>query len=315
MPNKTVLVTGANGFIGQALVQSLCHEGYNVRATVQDERAIASFQSHPFKPQIHRVGELSQTTPWTDALMGADVVIHCAARAHVLHETEPDPLSTYRRVNRDATLHLATMAHHQGVNRFIFLSSIGVLGQSSGNTPFTDDSTPNPTSPYAVAKWEAEQAIMALNTPMDRVIIRPPLLYGPGVKGNFARLIHIARRMPLLPFGAVHNKRHFLSVANLVDFIQTVLACNTPIHDTFLIADKEAVSTTELLKTMALAMNQRQCLLPIPASHLARLFKAMGRTQWIDQLLGNLEVQANKATRRLHWKPPYTLSQQLKAFL
>lgn len=312
MPKKTVLVTGATGFVGHALIQALCQKGDSIRATVRSESAAAHMEKETYinKPVIYNLGELNDKTVWDEALHACDTVIHCAARAHVLRETSSNPLHTYRQINAHATEHLARCAHRHGVKRFIFLSSIGVLGHHSGDTPFTDHSLPNPQSPYALAKWEAEQALLAQPTTMDRIIIRPPVIYGPRVKGNFERLMRVVSRQLPLPFGAIYNKRQFIGLDNLVDFILTCIEAEHPINETFLIADKEVLTTTELLKYIASAMGKKSMLLRIPHPVLAWVLQSMGQSKLAGQLLGNLEIQSNKAQALLGWEPPYALTEQ-----
>ena len=312
MPKKIALVTGASGFVGRALVLALCNAGYTVRATVRSDTAAARIRNMPHtnKPTVFNLGELSDVTDWSDTLQACDTVIHCAARAHVLHETHSNPLSAYRKVNTHVTAHLARCAHRHGVRRFIFLSTIGVLGNNSGNTPFTDDSLPHPESPYAQAKWEAEQCLQALPTTMDRIIIRPPVIYGPGVKGNFGRLIALVNRQLPLPLGAIRNRRQFMALDNLIDFIQACIEPEQPINETFLIADKDALSTTQLLQYIASAMGKKSTLLRIPHPLLAWSLKSVGQTKLAGQLLGNLEIQSDKAQTLLGWEPPYSTRAQ-----
>lgn len=305
MLNKRILVTGANGFVGRALVKSLCRNGYDVRGTVRSiEKSTTT---------LWNLGELTDKTDWQYALKDVDTVIHCAARAHVLREATANPLDIYRQMNTHVTENLARQASEYGVRRFIFLSSIGVLGQSTDDTPFTDDSAPNPQVPYAQAKWEAEQALHALPTTMDKVIIRPPLVYGPGVKGNFGTLLNVMnQRIPIpLPLGAVKNKRQFIGIDNLIDFIQTCIEPEIAINETFLIADKDVVSTTQLLRNLAQALNTKALLLPVPQQFLQWALKSVGKSKLAAQLLGNLEINANKAHALLGWEPPYTMQEQL----
>lgn len=305
MSNKIILVTGANGFIGRALIKSLCKQRYDVRATVRSESAPASTET------IYNLGELTDQTDWLTALDQVDTVIHCAARAHILRETSANPLETYRQTNTHVTTNLAHQASKQGVRRFIFLSSIGVLGHNSHTIPFTDDTIPNPQVPYAQAKWEAELALHALPTGMETIIIRPPIVYGPGVRGNFEILLNAINKQIPMPLGAVKNKRQFIGIDNLIDFMMTCIASPRIIHDTFLIADKEVISTTELLRYLAQASGKKTRLIPVPHQLLDWSLRAMGKSRLAGQLLGNLEIHSNKAKDVLGWEPPFTMQEQL----
>ena len=280
---------------------------------MRSEAGAASIRAMPLtnKPTVYNLGELNETTDWDEALQSCDTVIHCAARAHVLKEISSNPYDIYRQINTRVTEHLAMEAHRHGVRRFIFLSSVGVLGHNSGDTPFNDDSPPNPESPYATAKWEAEQCLLAMPTNMDRIIIRPPVVYGPGVKGNFGRLISWVNRALPLPLGAIRNKRQFIGLENLVDFILTCIEPKALINETFLIADKDTLSTTEWLQQIASVMGKRSLLIPIPHNLLAWALTWVGQSKLAGQLLGNLEIQSNKAQRLLGWEPPYSMHEQM----
>lgn len=316
MFNKTILVTGASGFIGKALVTSLCERGYDVRATVRSTAAEARLYDHKKQQGLHtlticNLGELDGTTNWCTILKNVDTIVHCAARAHILRETSTHPLEAFRRANTQVTENLAQQAMAQGVRRFIFLSSIGVLGNNSYDAPFTDDSKAHPEAPYAQAKWEAEQALHALPDTMDRVIIRPPVVYGPGVGGNFARLLTLVNKNIPLPFGAVNNKRQFIGIDNLVDFIMACIEPQKALNETFLIADNEIISTTQLLRNLSLVMGKKIILLPIPNTFLDLCFRALGKAKIAGQVLGNLEITSDKAHRLLNWAPPYSMNEQL----
>jgi len=308
MSNKVILVTGASGFVGKALVRSLCLKGYDVRATVRTEFAFAVLSNVQKQCQlknliIYNLGELSETTDWRQAMDHVDTIVHCAARAHIMRETSTNPLETFRRINTRVTENLARQASNQGVRRFIFLSSIGVLGNNSGPSAFTDESVPNPQAPYAQAKWEAEQLLHTLPNTMDKVIIRPPIVYGPGVKGNFGKLLRLMKN----PLGAVNNKRHFIGIDNLVDFIITCIEAKQALNETFLIADKDVLTTTQLLKKLAKIMGTRTIFLPVPHACLEWLLTSMGKSKLAGQLLGNLEIKSNKAKALLDWEPPFTM--------
>ncbi len=316
MFNKTILVTGASGFIGCALVRSLCQRGYAVRATVRSAHALASMSEMRDRLRlktltIYNLGELSDKTDWREVIESVDTVVHCAARAHILYETSTNPLEEFRQMNTRVTANLGAQAANQGVRRFIFLSSIGVLGHNSDSIPFTDNSVPNPQVPYAQAKWEAEQSLHALPNAMDNIIIRPPVVYGPGVKGNFGKLINLVNKNIPLPFGAVKNRRQFIGIDNLVDFIMTCIEPVQTIHETFLVADNEVISTTQLLQSLSFAMGKKALLLPVPHKLLSWGLNSIGQSKLAGQLLGNLEIKSNNAKNMLNWNPPYTMHEQL----
>ncbi|HHF7348534.1 TPA: SDR family NAD(P)-dependent oxidoreductase [Legionella feeleii] len=317
MSNKIILVTGASGFIGQELVKTLGQNGYEVRATVRSESALRSVSQLKKQLQldeltIYNLGELTAETNWDKVIQGVDTIVHCAARAHILRETSDNPLETFRQINCQATEHLAKEANRLGVKRFIFISSIGVLGNTSHANPFNENSQPNPQVPYAQAKWEAEQRLKQLATNMELVIIRPPLVYGPGVKGNFEKLLNLVNKGLPLPFGKVKNRRQFIGVANLTDFIARCVEDAQAANQLFLVADREVVTTTQLLQQLSKAMGKKTVLLPIPHKVLEWGFRRIGKTKLADQLLNNLEINSDKAKTLLAWEPPYTMKEQLQ---
>lgn len=317
MSNKTVLVTGASGFVGQALVKILCQNGYEVRATVRSESSLRLVSQLKEQLQlqeltIYNLGELSTETSWDQVIKGVDTIVHCAARAHVLHETSDNPLETFRQINCQATEHLAKEANRLGVKRFIFISSIGVLGNSSYANPFNENSQPNPQVPYAQVKWEAEQRLKQLATSMELVIIRPPLVYGPGVKGNFGKLVSLVNKGLPLPFGKVKNRRQFVGIANLTDFIARCIEAPKAANQLFLVADREVVTTTQLLQQLSKAMGKKTVLLPIPHKLLEWGFQGIGKAKLAEQLLNNLEINSDKAKTLLAWEPPFTMKEQLQ---
>ena len=316
--SKIILVTGASGFIGRSLVKSLCENGYEVRATVRSASAAALLSDDKSQLNlknltIFNLGELTDETDWRAVLACVDTVIHCAARAHILKETSSNPLETFRQMNTRVTAHLAQQAYELNVRRFIFLSSMGVLGRSSHKMPFTDESSPNPQVPYAQAKWEAEQCLHAIPNTLDKVIIRPPLVYGVGVKGNLGLLMTAIKMHIPLPLGAVKNRRQMLGMNNLVDFILTCVQSEKTINDTFLIADKEVVSTTELLNHLADAVGKRAFLLPVSPRFLNRMLLLLGKSGMAEQLLGNFEIKSDKAQQLLGWAPRYSMQEQLRS--
>lgn len=315
MHNKTILVTGASGFVGQALIRTLCQQGYEVRGTVRSATAFLLLKKSMTEfnnLSLYNLGDLSDTTEWSEALCNTHTVVHCAARAHILDETSSDPLKEFRQVNCDASKRLAEQAKTAGVKRIIFISSIGVLGNTSRDIPFNDNSKPNPVLPYAQSKLEAEQTLNQFASEMEVVIIRPPLVYGPGVKGNFKKLLQfVAKGLPL-PLGKINNKRQFIGIDNLVDFISTCIFSEKAANQTFTVADNETITTTQLIKTIATLMDKNIILLPVPQGILNWILKAIGKGNMADQLIHNLEIIPNNAREILNWKAPFTLQQQLE---
>lgn len=302
-----VLVTGASGFVGSALVGFLQDKGYDVVGTV---RSAAVAQCSILAP------ELSATSDWREVLVGRDVVVHTAARAHVLTETERDPLAVFREVNTAGTLNLARQAAAAGVRRFVFISSIGVNGlYTREGGCFTEQSPPAPHNDYALSKWEAEQGLLEISreTGLEMVILRPPLVYGPGVKANFRRLIRMVERGFPLPLGAIHNRRSFLYLGNFVDAIRLCVDHPAAAGQTFLLDDGQTVSTPELIRAVARAMGRPARLLAVPAGVLEFVGALLGRRAAVARLTGSLWVDGSAIRSRLGWSPPYTLRQGLEA--
>ena len=252
-----VLVTGANGFIGRALCAHLQQGGHQVVAAVRRPCGL-----------VNELVVDENGSTWAQALTGCDAVVHLAGRAHVMHEDAVDPLQAFRAANVNASARLALLAARAGVRRFVFMSSIKVNGEATQpGHPFTADDVPAPLDPYGVSKLEAEQGLreIELQTGMEVVIVRPPLVYGPGVKANFAAMMRwVARGVPL-PLGAIHNARSMVSLDNLVDLLVTCLKHPAAAGQTFLVSDGEDVSTTDLLRRTAQAMGKKALLLPVPA--------------------------------------------------
>jgi len=261
------------------------------------------------------VGEINGATDWGSALRDVNAVIHLAARVHIMHDTAADPLTAFRAINVEGTLNLARQAAAAGVIRFVFVSSVKVNGEATlPGQPFTADDVPAPLDAYGVSKMEAEQGLreMALETGMEVVIIRPPLVYGPGVKANFAAMMRWLRRGVPLPLGAIHNQRSLVALDNLVDLIVTCLTHPAAANQTFLVSDGEDVSTTELLRRMGQAMGRSARLIPVPASWL-KLTAALVRKQDVAQrLCGSLQVDIEKTRRLLDWTPPLSLDEGLR---
>lgn len=305
---KRVLLTGATGFVGRSIQKRLIADG-NYKLTIAIRREVEV----PYGARIFKMADLTAETDWSDALQTVDIVIHAAARAHVMKNEELDSLTEYRKVNVEGTLQLARQAIHKGVQRFVFLSSIGVNGNIS-KTVFAAGDIPNPADLYAQSKYEAEQALWELtkNTDMELVIIRPPLVYGANAPGNFGNLVHWIYKGIPLPLGAIHNKRSLVGLDNLVDLIITCIDHPAAANEVFLAADGRDVSTTELLRAVAKAMGRPSRLLPIPAGLLQLGATVLGKKAMAQRLLGSLQVDISKTQQVLGWQPPFTLEQGLK---
>ena len=261
-----------------------------------------------------QVGDLLPTTDWGLALQGVDEVVHCAARVHVMQDDATDQLQAYREVNVYGTLNLARQAAQAGVRRFVFVSSIKVNGEATQpGHPFTADDVPAPLDPYGVSKLEAEQGLREIEaqTGMEVVIVRPPLVYGPGVKANFASMMRcLARGIPL-PLGAIQNARSMVALDNLVDLLVTCVKHPAAAGQIFLVSDGEDVSTTELLRRTALAMGKKPFLLPIPAFVLEWGTALLGKRDVAQRLCGSLQLDINKTRQLLDWTPPVSVDEGL----
>lgn len=303
-----MLVTGANGFVGQALCAHLAQAGVAVRPAVRQAR----------RPAEWPVGHVNGQTHWAAALAGCRTVVHLAARVHVMHDRSADPLAAFREVNVAGTLNLARQAAQAGVRRFVFISSVKVNGEATPpGQPFTPAHAPAPQDAYGQSKHEAEQALwqVARDTGMEVVVIRPPLVYGPGAKGNFAQMVHWVRRGVPLPLGAVHNRRSLVALGNLVDLMAL---CAHPerspqaANQTFLVSDGDDVSTTELLRRVAQAYGVPARLLPVPVGLMRGAAQLLGKAAVADRVFGSLQVDATHAHTLLGWTPPLTMQAQLR---
>ncbi len=302
-----VLVTGATGFVGRALCQDLPRRGWQVRAAVRQDDNL------PAGCELQLVGEIGPDTDWGEALDGIDAVAHLAARTHVMSETAKDSIAAFRRTNVEGTLQLARAAARAGVGRFVFLSSMKVLGDASPDGPLTDASSPNPEDPYGISKCEAEAGLreIANQLQLEVVILRPPLVYGPGVKGNFLSLLRLIERSVPLPLGGVRNQRSLLYLGNLVDAIDLCLSHDGAAGRTFLIRDGEDLSTAELVRRLAAALGRRAPLFPLPEGVLRLAAGCIGRRAAAQRLLGSLVVDDGDIRRQLGWSPPFTVEQGL----
>lgn len=298
-----VLLTGANGFVGGAVLAKL---GENTRVFGRTK---------PNSPCQFIAGELSEQTDFSSICDGIDVIIHCAARAHVMQETAQSPLELYRQINTAATLKLARHAATCGVKRFIFVSSIKVNGEFTlPNQPFSASDPALPQDAYGISKAEAEHGLREIGreTGMEITIIRPPLVYGLGVKANFAAMLKIAKKNLPLPFGAINNARSIVALPNLVDLILCCITHPNAANQTFLVSDGEDISTTELLREMTLAWGKQPRLLPIPCKFLAFVLVIMGKKSMAQRLFGSLQLDITETCRALDWQPKPLLQDILR---
>lgn len=306
-----ILVTGAAGFVGSALSLALVAQGHAVRAAVRSPNSKPSVDG----PDMVVVGEVGAQTDWEIALKGVDCVIHCAARAHVMEETGAHAQAFYRAVNVAGTQRLAEQASELGVRRLVFLSSIKVNGESTeGSIGFAPDDAPRPEDAYGLSKWEAEQALWAVSasTGLEVVVVRPPVVYGPGVKGNLLRLLSsLARGWPL-PLGAVHNQRSMVGLHNLVD-----LLCRCAVHpaaagQTLLASDGQDLSTPQLIRLLAEGVNKRAYLPPVPVGVLRAAGLLLGKGSEVDRLVGSLQVDSRHTRKLLDWTPSLSVQDGLR---
>lgn len=305
-----ILVTGANGFVGTALCRYLEKTGAGVRGAL---RRLDQLQSQVDGVQYVQVGEIGPATDWAATLEGIEVVVHLAARVHVMTEHASDPLAEFRAVNTAGTERLARLAADKGVRRFVYLSSIKVNGEATNGSAFSDGDVPHPQDPYAISKWETEQALhrISAKTGMEVVIIRPPLVYGPGVGGNFLRLMLLVRRGLPLPLASIANRRSLIYLENLADAIALCINHPKAAGETFLVSDGKDLSTSELITRLSRECGISCRLLPFPPAGLRLLGKLVGKAAEVARLLDSLQIDSSRIRKQLGWTPPYSVDQGL----
>ncbi len=310
-----ILITGATGFVGKALLQRLLADDESRRLVVAVRRG-----GHRWPEQVLPIvtGDLNSSTEWSSVLTGISVVVHSAACAHIMNDTAADSLAAFLTVNVDGTLNLAKQAAVAGVKRFVFISSVKVNGEyTSPGRAFTEADVPNPQDPYGQSKHVAEEGLRQLsaNTGMEVVIIRPPLVYGLGVKANFAALMRAVKRGLPLPLGTVYNQRSIVALDNLVDFIVTCITHPQSAHQTFLVSDGKDLSTTELVRGIAQVAGVPARFLPMPVWALQAGASLVGKGDMVQRLCGNLQVDISKAQSLLGWVPPLSVEEGLRRAL
>lgn len=304
-----LLITGATGFVGRELVAELLGRDMSVLAVVRRPSSL------PSEARQVVVEDLLSGIEWKEVLQKIDVVIHLAARVHIMNETVSEPLAAFRKVNVDGTLNLAKQATESGVKRFIYISSIKVNGEMTmTDCPFRPDDTVQPIDSYGLSKHEAEQGLLAMakSTTMEVVVIRPPLVYGPGVRANFLSMMNWMHKGIPLPFGAVNNRRSLIALDNLVSFIIQSIDHPKAANEVFLISDDEDVSTTKLLQKVAKAFGKKSLLIPVPVSWMKFVAKLISKEDMTSRLFSSLQVDSSKAHDLLDWKPVVTMDEQLK---
>ena len=305
-----ILITGITGFVGAALCKQLRQNDHMLSGTTRTANLGAGPESVP----LYHIPEIGPDTDWSQALSGAEIVIHLAARVHVMKDRAVDPLAEFRRVNTDGTLRLAEQAAAAGVKRFIFLSTTKVTGELSPPSGFSETDPARPEDGYGVSKWEAEQALLEISktTSMEVVILRPPLVYGPGVKGNFLTLLKAVDRGTVLPLGAIQNQRSLIYVGNLADVIVTATTHADAANQTFFVSDEGTVSTTSLIENIAASLNKKPRLINLPPGLLKFAGALTGKSGAIQRLIGSLTVDSGKIRSLLNWRPPFTMTEGLK---
>lgn len=308
---KSILITGANGFVGRHAVHYFMVKGFKVRAAVRTKAQEKIFEQAGIDAVV--TGDLNKKTLWTDALNDIDIVIHTAARVHQLNDESADPLSAFRMVNTEAVATLLDAILAANVKHFVFLSSIKVNGESTQDRPFSEQDVPAPQDAYAISKYEAEQLIQSKleKASCAYTILRLPLVYGVGVKANFSRLVSLVRRWRFVPLGGIHNKRSLLYVGNLLEIFACVLGNEKAHNRCYCVSDGDDQSTTALVKEIALACNRWILLLPLPVTILAFLLRAIKRDNLVKRLFGSLEVDISLIKKELAWSPKYTMRQAL----
>jgi nucleoside-diphosphate-sugar epimerase len=304
---KKILVTGPDGFVGTEVCGALTKRNHRVCGAQWEAGAL------PEGCESVVVGDINGDTNWENALKDIDTVVHLAARVHVMNDTSDDPLSAFREVNVEGTRHLAEKAAAAGVQHFVFISSIKVNGESTTGKAFSEKDIPKPEDPYAVSKWEAEQVLRDIEakTDMSVTVLRPPLVYGPGVKANFKKMIQFVERGIPLPLGSIDNKRSLLGLGNFADVICLCVENKAARGETFLLSDGRDISTEDLVRKISVAWNKKPRVFSLNHGLLGVLGRVTGKQAMIKRLTESLLIDSSKVRRALDWTPPYSMEAEL----
>lgn len=306
---SNILLTGATGFVGNRLLAKLQDKGHLCRAAVRRPSSSVDVQTDSVV-----VGEVDANTDWSKAVKDIEVIVHLAARVHVMHDQADNPLVEFRKINLDGTRSLAEAAVKAGVKRFVYISTIKVNGEATKDSPFTSQDAPSPSDPYAIAKWEAEKALQEISqeSGLEVVVIRPPLVYGPGVKANFLNLIKLVRKRVPLPLAGIKNKRTLVALDNLVDLIMNCCEHPDAAGHIFLAGDDESVSTAELIAKIAGAFGQRSPAFSLSPILMAWATRLLGKQAVWHRLSESLQVDTSEAKKVMGWQPVTSMDEELK---
>ena len=305
------MVTGVNGYIGAALSRRLAGSQWQVRGVMRRQQPGLNAPSLLDGAEISTIEGIGPDTSWSGLLEGVDVLVHLAARVHVMRDTEQNPIDVFRQVNRDGSVALANAAVAAGVRRMVYLSSIKVNGEQTTDRPFSEEDIPAPHDAYAISKWEAEQALRRIveETGLELVILRPPLVYGPGVKANFLKLLNLVRKGVPLPLASVGNRRSLVALENLVDFIVLCMEHPKAVGETFLVSDGEDISTPDLIRMIARKMKMPARLIPFSPKAIRFAAQILGKKAAANRLLGSLQIDSSKADRLVGWHRTISLDE------
>ena len=311
-----ILITGSDGFVGRTVCRRLLESGLTPRAGLRNASLWPALrEATAGLDEFAVIGDIAANPDLRSALEDVSAVVHLAARVHVINDTALNPLHEFQRVNVGGTAALARAAAAEGVRRFVFVSTVKVNGESTAGRPFTEGDLPAPQDPYAVSKWEAEEALRCVSaeTGLEVAIIRPPLVYGPGVRANFLRLMGLVKRGLPLPLPDTNNRRSLIGVENLADCLVRCVTHPEAANHTFMVSDGEDVSTRELVARLAPLLGRSARFLAIPERALRFAARLAGKRSAVDRLLGSLEIDSSNVRRTLEWEPPVTLSCGLEA--